>query len=53
MNESLETIANQFMLNWMNSQGHRENILSPNFTGLGIGVYRVGNKIYATQEFYR
>ena len=53
MNESLETIADQFMSNWMNSQGHRENILSTNFKSLGIGVYRVGNKIYATQEFYR
>jgi len=51
--ESLETIADQFMSNWMNSQGHRENILSTNFKSLGIGVYRVGNKIYATQEFYR
>lgn len=53
VNESLEIIAEQFMSNWMNSKGHRENILSTNFKSLGIGVYRVGNKIYATQEFYR
>lgn len=47
------TLANQFMTNWMNSQGHRENILSTNFSSIGVGVYKVGNKYYATQEFYR
>ncbi len=52
-NENLEEVAEQFMSNWMNSSGHRENILSTNFSSIGIGVYRVGNKIYATQEFYR
>lgn len=47
------SIATQFMNMWMNSQGHRANILSGNFTDIGIGVYKSGNKIYATQEFYR
>lgn len=46
-------LAEKFMTNWMNSQGHRENILSNNFSSIGIGVYKVGNKVYATQEFYR
>ena len=45
-------LANQFMTNWMNSSGHRANILSSNFTSIGIGVYKVGNMVYATQEFY-
>lgn len=45
--------ASQFMNMWMNSQGHRENILSPNFTSMGVGVFNNGNKVYATQEFYR
>lgn len=52
-NESLEEVAEQFMSNWMNSSGHHENILSTNFSSIGVGVYRVGNRIYATQEFYR
>lgn len=47
------SIATQFMNMWMNSQGHRANILSGNFSEIGIGVYKSGNKIYATQEFYR
>ncbi|WP_243281472.1 CAP domain-containing protein [Clostridium sp. D53t1_180928_C8] len=46
-------LANKFMENWMNSEGHRKNILSTNFDSIGIGVYKVGNKVYATQEFYK
>ncbi|MBD7910785.1 CAP domain-containing protein [Clostridium sp. Sa3CVN1] len=46
-------LANQFMNNWMNSPGHRANILSDKFTGIGVGIYKVGNKVYATQEFVR
>lgn len=46
-------LAEQFMTNWMNSQGHKENILSTNFTSIGIGVYKSGNRYYATQEFYK
>lgn len=46
-------LAQQFMTNWMNSEGHRKNILSNNFSSIGIGVYKVGNKVYATQEFYK
>jgi uncharacterized protein YkwD len=46
-------LANQFMTNWMNSPGHRANILSTNFSSIGVGVYKIGNKVYATQEFYK
>ena len=46
-------LAEQFMTNWMNSQGHKENILSTKFSSIGVGVYKIGNKVYATQEFYR
>ena len=28
---------------WMNSTGHRENILSKNFTEIGVGYYQSGN----------
>ncbi len=48
-----DALANQFMTNWMNSQGHRENILSKNFSSIGVGVYKMGNRVYATQEFYK
>lgn len=46
-------LANMFMKNWMNSPGHRANILSPNFTSIGVGVYKQGDKVYATQEFMK
>ena len=28
---------------WMNSEGHRKNILNPNFTKLGVGYVTGGN----------
>ncbi|RDU36033.1 sporulation protein [Neobacillus piezotolerans] len=34
---------------WMNSEGHRKNILNPNFTHIGVGHIAQGN--YWTQEF--
>lgn len=38
---------------WMQSPGHRENILRPVFRETGIGVWRVGNTYYITQLFLR
>lgn len=34
---------------WMNSQGHRENIMNPSFTHIGVGYVKDGN--YWTQQF--
>lgn len=34
---------------WMHSQGHRENILNPSFTHIGVGYVEQGN--YWTQQF--
>ncbi|VYU56454.1 CAP domain-containing protein [Clostridium tertium] len=48
-----DSLAKEFMDNWMNSSGHRANILSTNFTSIGVGVYKIGSTYYATQEFYR
>ncbi|MPM72347.1 hypothetical protein SDC9_119320 [bioreactor metagenome] len=37
---------------WMNSQGHRENILNSNFTDIGVGVAKSSNgTLYWTQMF--
>ncbi|HRY84556.1 MAG TPA: CAP domain-containing protein [Candidatus Cloacimonadota bacterium] len=36
---------------WMESPGHRANILSPDFTHLGVGVVTKGDKLWATQNF--
>ena len=41
------------MESWMNSDGHRQNILNPNLTELGVGFYQgsKGYKYYWTQCF--
>lgn len=36
---------------WMNSDGHRKNILSANFKKVGIGRYKVGSTYYWVQIF--
>lgn len=37
---------------WMNSEGHRKNIMNPRFTHLGMGVARAeSGRIYWTQMF--
>jgi uncharacterized YkwD family protein len=43
--QSAEEVVNA----WMNSEGHRKNILSPNFTHIGVGHTGSGN--YWTQMF--
>ena len=35
----------------MHSPGHRENILSPKYNTIGIGVLRVGDVYWVTQDF--
>jgi uncharacterized protein YkwD len=37
---------------WMNSSGHRANILNPNHRKIGVGAYRIENgTIYWCQQF--
>ncbi len=36
---------------WMNSEGHRKNILSASFGKIGIGCYKSGGVLYWTQFF--
>lgn len=47
-----QTTAAAVMNSWMNSDGHRKNILNPNLTEIGIGVANGGSYgIYWTQLF--
>lgn len=41
--------AQEVVTAWMNSAGHKENILTPSFTHIGIGHVKNGN--YWTQQF--
>lgn len=47
-----EQMANTFVTGWMNSAGHRANILNGRFNTTGIGAGRASNgSWYATQNF--
>lgn len=36
---------------FMNSSGHRANVLNPNFTEIGLGFHQEGRSLYVTQWF--
>lgn len=44
-------LAGQIVKDWMESPGHRENILRPEYTHLGVGVAVRGGEVRATQNF--
>ena len=44
-------LAQVIMDGWMKSPGHRENILGPGYTHLGVGVMAKNQEIKATQVF--
>lgn len=47
-----QTTAQAVMDSWMNSPGHRQNILSPNFSEIGVGYCTGGSyRYYWTQMF--
>jgi uncharacterized protein YkwD len=48
-----ENLALEIVTGWMKSPGHRENILRPESTHLGVGVCATGNEVRATQNFAR
>ena len=45
------TTAETVMDAWMNSEGHRANILSQSFTGISVACYVKGNSVYCVQIF--
>lgn len=38
---------------WMNSPGHRQNLLQSGYTETGVGIWREDNTYYVTQLFMR
>jgi uncharacterized YkwD family protein/spore coat assembly protein SafA len=49
-----QTTAESVMTSWMNSPGHRQNILSPNYTEIGVGYCTGGSyRYYWTQMFIK
>jgi len=48
---SEQEVAKNLMAAWMNSPGHRANILNKDYSYFGAGVYQNGTYYYATQNF--
>ena len=48
---SAEFIANHFMTQWQQSAGHRDNMLSKDFTHQGVGVTMKDGKVYVVVHF--
>jgi len=48
---SNDEMASEIVLGWMNSPGHRANILNPEYDEAGIGLAYVNGYIIATQDF--
>lgn len=46
-----ERLASESMNGWMNSPGHRQNIMNPDYNRLGVGVAIGASGMYATQNF--
>lgn len=46
-----QTSPTEVMNCWMNSSGHRANILFENYNAIGIGCYKAGNCLYWVQIF--
>ena len=50
---SPESIAKEILSGWLDSSGHRENILESNWIKQGIGVFAARDGgVYTTQNFY-
>lgn len=50
---SNETIANEVVLGWLNSEGHRKNMLHEQYTNTGVGAAYVNGYVIATQVYTR
>ncbi len=48
MNQSADAAFNA----WMNSEGHKKNILNPNFTELGVGIAPKGNGSFIYTQLF-
>jgi hypothetical protein len=44
-------LGRAFVQSWMDSPGHKKNLLDPYVTEIGIGAARKGEKVYAVQLF--
>ena len=46
-----EAMGHELVIGWMESAGHRTNIVDPRYDYIGVGVAEGDGYIYATQNF--
>lgn len=52
VSDDADSIAKAQVESWMDSSGHRKNILNPNYDRLGVGVAYDGTYYISTQNFW-
>jgi uncharacterized protein YkwD len=52
INNDADSVAKAVVESWMNSPGHRANILKDGYDKLGVGVGYDGKYYYSTQDFW-
>ena len=50
-NIAINSSADSAAKAWMNSKGHRTNILNGTYSRTGMGIWRKGGQLYLTQVF--
>ena len=50
-NMSGQDTAQYFVKNWLQSRGHRRNLLHPKLTDIGVGIAQSRGRVYAVQVF--
>jgi uncharacterized protein YkwD len=50
-NIAYNTTVRTVITAWAHSPGHNANMLNPNYDNVGIGLARIGNRLYAVQVF--
>ena len=48
-----QTTPKEVMESWMNSEGHRQNIMSADYTQMGVGYYKKAGQCYWVQIFMK
>jgi len=51
LRKNIDSLAKRIVNGWMESPGHRKNILDPDFTHMGIGSLAEGETLKVTQNF--
>lgn len=47
-----DSLAKAHVVSWLNSPGHRKNLLEPSYNRIGVGISFNGTHYYATQNFW-